>query len=69
MMLYDPELAEIIKSESVVEITGKRFIIEPNKRGSCDGCHWEGVPCPSQARKFCCSNGGNILKEVEPKKK
>jgi hypothetical protein len=69
MMLYDPELAEIIKSESVVEITGKRFIIEPNKRGSCDGCYWESVPCPSQARRLCCSNGGNILKEAEPKKK
>lgn len=71
MMLYDPELTEVIRESIPVEIEGRSYIIEPNRSGSCDGCSfykWNDngrlEKCPTQAVKFCCSNGGNILKEV-----
>lgn len=38
MTIYDSELAEIIKSQTPVEINGLQYIIEPNRSGSCDGC-------------------------------
>lgn len=66
MTIYDPELAEIIKNEEPVEIAGNSYIIVPNRSGSCDGCAFGSLTrCPSTAVRYCCSNGGNILKEVE----
>ena len=70
MTIYDSELAEIIKSQTPVEINGLQYIIEPNRAGSCDGCAFGDLTkCPSRAVHFCCSNGGNILKEVKHTKK
>lgn len=42
MTIYDSELAEIIKSQTPVEINGLQYIIEPNRSGSCDGCAFIG---------------------------
>lgn len=51
MTLYDPEIAEIVKKGIPVEI---------------DGCAFERIAkCPTMARKYCNSNGGNILKLVD----
>ena len=62
MTIYDSELAEIIKSQTPVEINGLQYIIEPNRSGSCDGCAFIGSgKCPQRAVTYCCSNGGNIL--------
>lgn len=47
MTIYDSELAEIIKSQTPVEINGLQYIIEPNRSGSCDGCAFIGSgKCP-----------------------
>ena len=61
MTLYDPELAEIIRKGTPVEIQSKQFIVESNPIGSCDGCYFLNRNCPTLARRYCCSNGGNIL--------
>jgi hypothetical protein len=62
MTIYDSELAEIIKSQTPVEINGLQYIIEPNRSGSCDGCAFIGSgKCPQRAVTYCCSNSGNIL--------
>lgn len=62
MTIYDSELAEIIKSQTPVEINGLQYIIEPDRSGSCDGCAFIGSgKCPQRAVTYCCSNGGNIL--------
>lgn len=64
MILNDPELAEIIKGEIPVEIEGKQYTIHKQRSGSCDGCAFENIKrCPSIARSYCTSNGGNILKK------
>ena len=63
MYIYDKELAEIIKNNIPVEINSKQYLIE-------DGCAFGDLTkCPSRAVHFCCSNGGNILKEVKHTKK
>lgn len=70
MYIYDKQLAEIIKNNIPVEINSKQYLIEANKSGSCDGCAFGDLTkCPSRAVHFCCSNGGNILKEVKHTKK
>ena len=62
MTIYDSELAEIIKSQTPVEINGLQYIIEPNRAGSCDGCAFmNSGKCPQRAVTYCCSSGGNIL--------
>lgn len=62
MTIYDSELAEIIKSQTPVEINGLQYIIEPNRAGSCGGCAFmNSGKCPQRAVTYCCSNGGNIL--------
>lgn len=43
------------------DIDNKQFIIESNPIGSCDGCYFLNKNCPTLARRYCCSNGGNIL--------
>lgn len=68
MILYDPELAEIVKKEIPVEIEGKQYIVHTQRNGSCDECAFEKVSkCPTIARRYCTSNGGNILKLKEHK--
>lgn len=70
MTLYDPELAELIKSRTPVEINGKQYIIESNRTGSCDGCAFVNKnKCPQRAVTYCTSNGGNIIVEIEPSKR
>jgi hypothetical protein len=65
MMTYDPDLAEIIRNEQPVEIAGKDYIVVPNRSGSCEGCAFGDLTkCPNIAVKYCCSNGGNVLKEA-----
>lgn len=61
MTLNDQELTRIIKDRTPVQIDNKLFIIEPNPIGSCDGCYYLNKNCPTKARHYCCSNGGNIL--------
>lgn len=75
MVVYDPELNEIIKEATPVEIDNKQYIIEPNQSGSCEGCSFfryeaDGklARCPHVAVRYCCSNGGNILREVNDKR-
>lgn len=70
MTIYDPELAEIIKERTPVDIAGTSYYIEPAKGGSCDGCVFNnGKKCPQRAITFCTSNGGNILVKAEPQSK
>lgn len=65
MVINDQELAEIVKHNIPVEIEGKQYTVWSHKSGSCDGCAFERQPkCPTLARRYCCSNGGNILKLV-----
>lgn len=61
MIINDSKLADIIRSRTPVIINNKPFIVEPNPIGSCDGCYFLEKNCPTLARKYCCSNGGNIL--------
>lgn len=68
MTIYDQELAEIIKEGIPVEISGNQYTIEPSRGGSCNGCYFQNGQCPQRAVTYCTSNGGNILKLVEPKK-
>lgn len=46
MTIYDPELAEIIKERTPVDIAGTSYYIEPARGGSCDGCEFNGKKCP-----------------------
>lgn len=47
MTIYDPELAEIIKERTPVDIAGTSYYIEPARGGSCDGCVFNnGKKCP-----------------------
>lgn len=62
MTLNDHELAKIVKDKIPVQIDNKTFIVERNPIGSCDGCYYIDRNCPTKARRYCCSNGGNILK-------
>lgn len=62
MTLNDQELAKIVKNRMPVTIDNKQFIVEPNPIGSCDGCYYSDKNCPTLARRYCCSNGGNILR-------
>lgn len=67
MTLNDPELTEIIKRGTPVEIQGNQFIVESQRSGSCDDCYFQSKrACPKEATKLCTSNGGNILKIKEP---
>lgn len=67
MTLNDPELTEIIKKGTPVEIQNSQFIVESQRNGSCDDCHFSTFKtCPKEATKLCTSNGGNILKIKEP---
>ena len=69
MTTYDPELAEIIKNNTPVEINNRLYTVEPARGGSCEGCYFDGkMKCYPKAVTFCTSNGGNILKLVEPSK-
>lgn len=61
MTLNDQELAKIVRDRIPVTIDNKQFIIESNPIGSCDGCYFLNRNCPTLARRYCCSNGGNIL--------
>ncbi len=66
MTLYDPEIAEIVKKGIPVEIENKQYTVWSQRSGSCDGCAFERIPkCPTMARRYCNSNGGNILKLVD----
>ena len=66
MTLYDPEIAEIVKTGIPVEIEGKQYTVWSHRSGSCDGCAFERIAkCPTMARRYCNSNGGNILKLVD----
>lgn len=66
MTLHDPEITEIVKKGIPVEIEGKQYTVQSQRSGSCDGCAFERVAkCPTMARRYCNSNGGNILKLVE----
>lgn len=66
MTLYDPEIAEIVKKGIPVEIEGKPYAVWSHRSGSCDGCAFERISkCPTMARRYCNSNGGNILKLVD----
>lgn len=73
MIVYDQGLAEIIAEKKTVLINGEECTVVPNSKGNCDGCYFyhftDGVldSCPASARRICNSNGGNILKLVEPK--
>lgn len=68
MTINDPELAEIVKRGLAVEIDNRQYTVHQQRSGSCDGCAFESERrCPSIARQYCCSNGGNILKLVEHK--
>lgn len=69
MTIYDPELAEIIKERTPVDIAGISYYIEPARGGSCEGCAFEGGKCPQRAVTYCTSNGGNILVKAEPNNK
>ncbi len=70
MIIYDPELAEIIKEHTPVDILGTNYYIEPARGGSCDGCAFQDTwRCPQRAINYCTSNGGNILIKAEPNKK
>lgn len=69
MIVNDPDLREIINNAQPVEIEGRQYIVErsSNSKGSCEGCYFEDKrTCPTQAVTFCTSNGGNVLKLVEP---
>ena len=69
MMLNDPELTELIKKQIPVEICGTQYLIQSQKSGLCDNCYFEDKDkCPTKAVSICCSNGGNILKILEPTK-
>lgn len=59
--INDQELAKIVRDRIPVTIDNKQFIIESNPIGSCDGCYFLNRNCPTLARRYCCSNGGNIL--------
>lgn len=62
MTLNDQELAKIVKNRIPVTIDNKQFIIESNPIGSCDRCYYLDKNCPTLARRYCCSNGRNILR-------
>lgn len=62
MTLNDQELAKIVRDRIPVTIDNKQFIVESNPIGSCDGCYYLDKNCPTLARRYCCSNGGNILR-------
>lgn len=62
MTLNDQELAKIVKNRIPVIIDNKQFIVESNPIGSCDGCYYLDKNCPTLARRYCCSNGGNVLR-------
>lgn len=61
MTLNDQELAKIVRDRIPVTIDNKQFIVESNPIGSCDDCYFLNKNCPTLARRYCCSNGGNIL--------
>lgn len=69
MNLYDKDLAEIIKNGTAVEINNSNYTVASNRTGSCDGCYFyeNDLVCPALAVTYCTSNGGNILKIVDPK--
>ena len=69
LTIYDPELAEIIKERTPVDIAGISYYVEPARGGSCEGCEFENKKCPQRAITFCTSNGGNILFKAEPNNK
>lgn len=71
MTLNDPDLADIIKTATPVEIANQQFIIESDERGSCTGCYFfeNQLNCPTVAVTYCTSNGGNILKLAEQSNK
>lgn len=66
MNLRDVELENITKNKIPVTINNKEYIVESNPIGTCDGCYFLDKSCPARAVNICCSNGGNILKIVEP---
>lgn len=67
MILNDPELREIVDKGIRVEINNNQYTVESQRSGSCDGCAFENdKKCPDLARRYCTSNGGNILKLKEP---
>lgn len=66
MTLKDQKLAEIVKNKIPVIINNKRYIVESNPIGTCDGCYFVDKECPAKAVNICCSNGGNIFKIIEP---
>lgn len=69
MTLHDSELAEIVKRGLAVEIDNIQYTVHQQRSGSCDGCAFETQRrCPDLARRYCCSNGGNILKLREHNK-
>lgn len=66
MRLYDPELAQMVDSQTKVEIEKKLYTVQSNRSGLCDGCAFiDKKKCPQYAITICTSNGGNILKAVE----
>lgn len=69
MTLNDRELAQIVKKQVPVEISGRYYTVHTQKSGLCDNCYFEDKDkCPTKAVNICCSNGGNILKILEPTK-
>lgn len=62
MNLRDVELENIVKNKIPVTINNKKYIVESNPIGTCDGCYFVDKGCPAKAVNICCSNGGNILK-------
>lgn len=70
MILNDPDLAEIVKEGTPVEINSKQYQVIRQRSGSCEGCAFQQLNrCPDLARQYCCSNGGNILKLVKQNNK
>lgn len=67
MRLYDKELAEIVDSNTRVEIARENYYLRSNPSGSCDGCAFiKEKTCPSRATGYCTSNGGIIITKEKP---
>ena len=62
MILKDKNIQDLVDTHTPVKIGDNEFYIEPNSKGSCEGCYFINKTCHMKAVNICCSNGGNILK-------
>lgn len=68
MIINDPELANIVRNGTPVNIEGIPYTVHKSKGGSCDGCYFKDKErCPVKAVTYCTSNHGNILRIVDEK--